>query len=97
MVAVLYVLVVFGFQPLVVVSLILPIITRTDFGLAKEPVSAAILCAWGLSKVISPFSGPSLLLGGLLQTSSFTFSFRWNWKFALAGTLAMFGVVYLAA
>jgi len=97
MVAVFYVLTVLGFHPLVVVSMILSIVVQDDFGLPPGVIPAVILCAWGLALMISPFSGSAFLLSGLLGTSSFTISLLWNWKFVIAGTLAMFGVVYLVA
>jgi len=85
-----------GLHPLVPVIIIAEALPPDVLGLPVKIVGMCLLGVWGLTTLISPVSGTTLMMSRFVPASSYVIAWRWNSPFALlaAGAVTLF--VYAA-
>ena len=69
----------FGLNPIISVTLILSLIPDPQaLGLAPEVLAVALMCAWSLSMMSSPFTTILLIVSNFCNRSPYFVAWRWN-------------------
>ena len=75
-----------GLHPVIPVIFIGEALPPDVIGLPAETIGMALLGAWGLSTLVSPVSGTTLMMSKFVGISSHTIAWRWNTPYALVAT-----------
>ncbi|MBT6608746.1 MAG: hypothetical protein HOB37_09830, partial [Rhodospirillaceae bacterium] len=75
-----------GLHPVIPVIFIGEALPPDVIGLPAEIIGMALLGAWGLSTLVSPVSGTTLMMSKFVGISSHTIAWRWNTPYALVAT-----------
>ena len=78
-----------GLHPVIPVLFIGEALPPATLGLPAEIVGMALLGAWGLSTLVSPFSGTTLMMSRFVPAPSHTIAWRWNAPYVLIATIAV--------
>ncbi|ROO29422.1 hypothetical protein SAHL_09015 [Salinisphaera orenii YIM 95161] len=79
-----------GLNPIVTATLILGVLPEpATIGLHPVVLAAALMSAWALSMLSSPFTAVMLILSGLTGRSTYAITWRWNGAFFLLTTVAL--------
>jgi hypothetical protein len=81
-----------GLHAVILVVLIGHILPPDVLGLPAPLLAAVLMCTWGLSTNISPFSATALFMARITGVPLWTVAWRWNGPFALTAALIV-GVV----
>lgn len=76
-------LAIIGFHPVVTTSAIAASISAGSLGISSHAYAFALLAAYGLAALVSPFSGMSLVMAGLTKRSSWEVSLGLNKLYAI--------------
>ena len=75
-----------GLHPVIPVIFIGEALPPDVIGLPAEIIGMALLGAWGLSTLVSPVSGTTLMMSKFVGISSHAIAWRWNTPYALVAT-----------
>lgn len=87
---------VLGIHPLVPVIIVAEAIPPDALGLPVKIVAMCLLGAWGLTTLVSPVSGTTLMMARFVPVSSYVIAWRWNPPFVLLAASAVALSVYAA-
>ncbi|MDD9876582.1 MAG: hypothetical protein OXR84_03980 [Magnetovibrio sp.] len=83
-----------GLHPVIPVILVGEAVPPEVIGLPAEIMGMALLGAWGLSTLVSPFSGTTLMMSRFVRAPSYEIAWRWNAPYvALAATAVSLSVI----
>ncbi len=72
-----------GIHPFVVVFTMTLTLSSQAFAFEPLIIAVSLLQCWGLAMLVSPFSGPSLMLSNQCNLSTLQISLKWNWLYVL--------------
>ena len=84
----------FGIHPLVSVIVISEAVPPAVLGMPVQIVGLSILGAWGLTTLVSPVSGTTLMMARFVPASSYTIAWRWNPPYTILAATAVGLFVY---
>jgi len=83
-----------GMHPLVPVIIVAEALPPDVLGLPVKIVGMCLLGAWGLTTLISPVSGTTLMMSRFVPVSSYVIAWRWNPPFTVLAAAAVTLFVY---
>lgn len=73
-----------GMNPILAVTLIVPMIPDAGtMGVSPAAIVAALAAGWAVSGASSPFTATTMLVGSFANVSALHVGLRWNWLFVL--------------
>jgi hypothetical protein len=84
-----------GLHAVILVVLIGHILPPEVLGLPAPVLAIALMCTWGLSTNISPFSATTLYMARVTGEPIWTIAWRWNGLFSLTAALVVGALVVL--
>ena len=87
----------FGIHPVATGTALVAAVVPSMFGLSVPEFALAIICAWLLSNMLSPFSALNLTLSGLSGRSSWQTGLKLNWAYGLVCLLVYSVLIFVLA
>ena len=84
----------FGIHPLVSVIVISEAVPAAALGMPVQIIGLSLLGVWGLTTLVSPVSGTTLMMARAVPASSYTIAWRWNPPYAILAATAVGLFVY---
>jgi len=78
-----------GLHPVIPVIFVGEVLPPDVIGLPAEIIGMALLGSWGLSTLVSPFSGTTLIMSRFVPAPSHVIAWRWNAPYSLVATTAV--------
>tara|TARA_A100001037_G_C14930215_1_gene535697 strand:- start:355 stop:816 length:462 start_codon:yes stop_codon:yes gene_type:complete len=83
-----------GIHPLVSVIVISEAVPPTVLGMPVQVVGLSLLGVWGLTTLVSPVSGTTLIMARFVPASSYTIAWRWSPPYTILAAVAIGLFVY---
>lgn len=87
----------FGIHPVATGTTLVAVIVPSMLGLTVPEFALAIICAWLLSNMLSPFSALNLTLSGLSDRSTWQTGLKLNWAYGLTCLLVYSILIFVLA
>lgn len=86
-----------GIHPVATGTTLIAAVIPASLGLTGPEFALAMICAWLVSNMLSPFSALNLTLSGLSGLSSWRTGLALNWRYGLVCLLIYGGLIFLLA